>query len=390
MRKSNSVQENSPRRRVDMLMRSIMMWLFVAGALAIGVLWIFESKSGLIDDVCRIAYPLMLIVFISGTAMLYRWPDTVPIARWLGFFAITAFLVMELAAALANKGALVGNYPFISLTMWFPLAYSIALFLLDARHAPWAAGGLFVLVASVSFMHIQRLGPDATNDAVMLINLLTSHVVLLACLSGLVKIKLALFRTEAQSHRLFEQASTDPLTGLANRRYGMEMLYLAASEHTADAPSAVMLCDVDRFKSINDLHGHDVGDRVVQTIGAILRHNTREFDTVVRWGGDEFLIVVPQISVVALREMAERLRARVADLTLVDEKCRAVSPSLSIGVAEMADGESLERWIKRADEALYLAKSGGRNRCVFAHPIAEPAGALDAGRLAEPALSSDL
>lgn len=390
MRDSRSTDESTPRRRVDRLMRSVMMWLFAAGALAIGVLWVFESNSGLIDDVCRTAYPLMLFAFLASTATLFRWPDTVPIARWVGFVAITAFLIMELMAALASEGPLVGNYAFISMTMWFPLAYAIALFMLDARHAPWAAGGLFVLIASVSLAHVQRLGPEAAGDTAMLINLLTSHLVLLACLSGLVKIKLALFKTEAQSRRLFEQASTDPLTGLANRRYGLEMLYLAATEHTADSPSAVILCDVDRFKNINDVHGHDVGDEVVLAIASALRHSTREIDTVVRWGGDEFLIVVPQIGVSALREMAERLRVRVADITLVDEKCRAVSPTLSIGVAEMAEGEALERWIKRADEALYLAKSGGRNRCVFAHPAPEHTGADEAGHMAEPALSADL
>lgn len=385
---ASNVQENGTRRRVDMLMRSVMMWLFTAGVLAIGVLWIYESTAGLIDDVCRVAYPLMLAAFVASTAMLYRWPETVPIARWVGFFAITAFLCMELMAALASKEPLVGNYAFISMTMWFPLAYSIALFMLDARHAPWAAGGLFVLIASVSFVHVQRLGPEAGGDTAMLINLLTSHLVLLACLSGLVKIKLALFKTEAQSRRLFEQASTDPLTGLANRRYGLEMLYLAASEHTADSPSAVMLCDVDHFKSINDLHGHNVGDQVVLSIASALCHNTREIDTVVRWGGDEFLIVVPRIGVSALREMAERLRVRVADITLVDEKCRALSPTLSIGVAEMAEGEMLECWIKRADEALYLAKSGGRNRCVFAHSAQDETG--EAVNVLESMLSPDL
>ena len=86
--------------------------------------------------------------------------------------------------------------------------------------------------------------------------------------------------------------------------------------------------------------------------------------------------------------MAERLRVRVADITLVDEKCRALSPTLSIGVAEMAEGEMLERWIKRADEALYLAKSGGRNRCVFAHSAQDETG--EAVNVLESMLSPDL
>ena len=389
MRKSSNAQENGPRRRVDMLLRSAMMSLFVAGAVAIGVLWVFESKYGLIDEVCRVAYPLMLVAFIASTAMLYRWPDTVPIARWVGFFAIAVFLFMELIVALASDGPLIGNYAFISLLMWLPLAYAIALFMLEARQAPWAAGGLFVLIAAVSVAHILRSGPGESGDTAMLINLLTSHVVLLACLSGLVRIKLVLFKAEAQSRRLFEQASTDPLTGLANRRYGLEMLQLAASEHTADAPSAVMLCDIDNFKRINDLYGHHVGDKVVLAIASVLRHCTRESDTVVRWGGDEFLIVVPQIGVQALKEMAERVRVRVADTTLVDEKCNAIAPSLSIGVAEMGGEETLANWIRRADEALYLAKSGGRNRCVFAPPVRIDVATPDANTITAPVLEAD-
>ena len=389
MRKSGNVQENGPRRRVDMLLRSVMMSLFSAGAVAIGVLWVFESRYGLIDEVCRVAYPLMLIVFFAITAMLYRWPETVPIARWVGFFAIAAFLFLELMAALVSGGPLVGNYAFISLLMWLPLAYAIALFMLEAHQAPWAAGGLFVLIAAVSVAYMLRSGPDDSGDAAMLVNLLTSHVVLLACLSGLVRIKLVLFKAEVQSRRLFEQASTDPLTGLANRRYGLEMLRLAASEHTVETPSAVMLCDIDNFKCINDLHGHDVGDKVVLAIASVLQHSTREIDTVVRWGGDEFLIVVPQIGVHALMEMVERVRVRVADTTLVDEKCSAIAPSLSIGIAEMDEDESLERWIKRADDALYSAKSGGRNRCVFAQPDRIDAAMPEANRIPATALETD-
>lgn len=389
MRKSCDVHDVGARRRVDMLMRSVMMWLFAAGALAIGVLWAFESRLGMIDDVCRIAYPIMLAAFIASAAMLHRWPNTVEIARWVGFCAITGFLFMELMAALLSEGPLVGNYPFISLLMWLPLAYAIALFMLEARQAPWAAGGLFVLIALVSIEHILRPGSTESGDTALLVNLLTSHVVLLACLSGLVKIKLALFSADAHSRRLFEEASTDPLTGLANRRYGLEMLRLAASEHTLGAPSAVMLCDVDHFKDINDHHGHDVGDMVVLALASVLQNSTREIDTVVRWGGDEFLIVVPRIGMPALTELAERLRTRVAETISFADVPLSLSPSLSIGIAEMLDGEALESWIKRADEALYRAKANGRNRCVFAHHYDTTPSLFDAADTTQLALESD-
>jgi diguanylate cyclase (GGDEF)-like protein len=148
------------------------------------------------------------------------------------------------------------------------------------------------------------------------------------------------------------------------------MLRRAAEEPVAECSSAIILCDIDRFKGINDQNGHDVGDRVVLTVAAILKKNTRNLDTVIRWGGDEFLIVVPRIGAPALAELAERLRARVAAAVLYDDGQVAIPLSLSIGVAAQADGETLDGWVKRADEALYLAKAAGRNRCVFAPDVA--------------------
>ena len=91
----------------------------------------------------------------------------------------------------------------------------------------------------------------------------------------------------------------------------------------------------------------------------------------------------------ALKEMAERVRVRVADTTLVDEKCNAIAPSLSIGVAEMGGEETLANWIRRADEALYLAKSGGRNRCVFAPPVRIDVATPDANTITAPVLEAD-
>jgi diguanylate cyclase len=389
MQKSSEAHHAGARRRIDRLLRSVMMSLFAAGALAIGVLWVFESKYGLIDEVCRIAYPMMLTAFIASAAMLYRWPNTVVIARWVGFCAISGFLFTELMASLWTDGPLVGNYAFISLLMWLPLAYAIALFMLEPNQASWAACAIFVLIAILSIEHIIHSRSMESGDTALLVNLLVSHVVLLACLSGLVKIKRVLFKTDALSRHLFEQASTDPLTGLANRRYGLEMLRMAATEHTADTPSAVMVCDIDRFKDINDRHGHDVGDKVVLAIASVLQKNTRDIDTVVRWGGDEFLIVVPQIKMPALAELAERLRTRVAETNLLDGESHTLSPSLSLGIAEMAPDETLDSWVKRADEALYRAKAGGRNRCVFAHPINTHALPFDAARAAELVLDSD-
>ena len=366
MERTYEANESAASRRSNALLHSIMLSLFVSGIVAVGVLWALESRFGLLDELCRVAYPTILVIFFAGAVMLHRRPQTIVIARWMAFLSVIGLLVIQFAAAVWGDGPLVGNYPFISLLMWLPLAYAIAMLMLETRHGPWAACALFVFIAMVSIFRIFAAGSGDAGDTALLVNLLASHIVLLACLSGLVKFKLALAKADARSNHLFEQASTDPLTGLANRRYGLEMLRRAVAEPVSEVSSAIIVCDIDRFKGINDLNGHDVGDRVLLTVAAILKKSTRDLDTVIRWGGDEFLIVVPRIGAPALAELAERLRARVAAATLRDDGQCAIALSLSIGVAALVDDEKIDDWIKRADQALYLAKAAGRNRCVFA------------------------
>lgn len=366
MERTYEANESAASRRSNALLHSIMLSLFVSGIVAVGVLWALESRFGLLDELCSVAYPTILVIFFAGAVMLHRRPQTIVIARWMAFLSVTGLLIIQFVAAVWGDGPLVGNYPFISLLMWLPLAYAIDMLMLETRHGPWAACALFAFIAMVSIFRIFAAGSGDAGDTALLVNLLASHIVLLACLSGLVKFKLALAKADARSNHLFEQASTDPLTGLANRRYGLEMLRRAVAEPVSEVSSAIIVCDIDRFKGINDLNGHDVGDRVLLTVAAILKKSTRDLDTVIRWGGDEFLIVVPRIGAPALAELAERLRARVAAATLRDDGQCAIALSLSIGVAALVDDEKIDDWIKRADQALYLAKAAGRNRCVFA------------------------
>ena len=366
MERTYEANESAASRRSNALLHSIMVSLFISGIVAVGVLWALESRFGLLDELCSVAYPTILVIFFAGAVMLHRRPQTIVIARWMAFLSVIGLLVIQFAAAVWGDGPLVGNYPFISLLMWLPLAYAIDMLMLETRHGPWAACALFAFIAMVSIFRIFAAGSGDAGDTALLVNLLASHIVLLACLSGLVKFKLALAKADARSNHLFEQASTDPLTGLANRRYGLEMLRRAVAEPVSEVSSAIIVCDIDRFKGINDLNGHDVGDRVLLTVAAILKKSTRDLDTVIRWGGDEFLIVVPRIGAPALAELAERLRARVAAATLHDDGQCAIALSLSIGVAALVDDEKIDDWIKRADQALYLAKAAGRNRCVFA------------------------
>lgn len=168
-------------------------------------------------------------------------------------------------------------------------------------------------------------------------------------------------------------AVTDSLTGMYNRRYlttyfGQVVKRLGV----ASKQIAIMILDVDHFKSINDVHGHSAGDEVLKAVGKLILGNLRGSDTAVRYGGDEFIVVIPDVSVKAASAAAERLRRSVSEAQFSVAGSEGDWPvTISIGVAAtLAGSQSLEVLIKRADAALYEAKDGGRNRVVEAPDMA--------------------
>jgi two-component system cell cycle response regulator len=163
-------------------------------------------------------------------------------------------------------------------------------------------------------------------------------------------------------------AITDPVTGLRNRHYLMSHLSrLVRQAGEADLPLSVVMIDIDRFKSINDTHGHDAGDAVLRELAGRLRSHVRGLDMVCRLGGEEFVILMPETTVSAAEKVAERLRAVVErePFTLPEAMGEGLSVTVSLGVAAHGGaGDSGDALLKRADQALYGAKRDGRNRVV--------------------------
>lgn len=155
------------------------------------------------------------------------------------------------------------------------------------------------------------------------------------------------------------QVRVDSLTEVANRRGGEEALTRehAAARRLRHALSFAMF-DIDGFKELNDRHGHLVGDRTLRLVADALAAGVRSTDHVVRWGGDEFLVILPGATLQGAFEFAERALARISDHT------GGTSPALTIsaGVASLAPGEPATAAVARADQHLYTAKRGGRNR----------------------------
>lgn len=162
---------------------------------------------------------------------------------------------------------------------------------------------------------------------------------------------------ERQNAQLAEQARTDPLTGLSNRRAFSTALALEIERaNVAGSPLCVALLDLDHFKSINDVHGHAEGDRVLAEVGKVLQAHFAAAGLAARYGGEEFALLLPGTTLDTARAQCELLRQAVGALPL------GAVVSASIGVTAYRPGETYAALLERADEALYRAKRDGRNR----------------------------
>ena len=171
--------------------------------------------------------------------------------------------------------------------------------------------------------------------------------------------------------RLRKQATLDPLTGLNNRRHFETLAtHVLARSQRDGTPVTLLLCDVDHFKRVNDEHGHAVGDEVLVAVARLLTHNLRDGDVVARWGGEEFVALMPASPLDKTRAVAERIRAALQATPLHVGTGAPLTITLSLGVAQVHGAQDLHAAIARADKALYEAKNAGRNRVIVAPEVA--------------------
>ena len=262
------------------------------------------------------------------------------------------------------------------------------LFVIDGQ-ALRAAGHppreLFRIVADLRSRSATRraaqlvLLPETSREAAMLLDLGADDIVparagpeeIAHRARRLLRRKALADRLRATEQHGLQAALTDPLTGLWNRRYALPHLSrLIAEARTRDRPIAVMLLDIDLFKTVNDRHGHAAGDEVLAKVARRLREGLRPADLLARIGGEEFLVAMPDTNLDQARGAAERLRRRIRDEPFEISgpgrealNCRiTISVGVALGPRRPEPEAEAEALMRRADEALYAAKETGRNR----------------------------
>lgn len=214
-----------------------------------------------------------------------------------------------------------------------------------------------------------REKPEAFNKLISFLNKITTLDMSLAIetyhLSKVQTLEKALKSLAQLDAELRHKVATDALTGVAS--HGQCLSALRRSIKIAqrnETPLCVCMADLDKFKRVNDTYGHQVGDDVLCDVAGRMQGAVRNFDTVGRYGGEEFLIVMDSTDIESAYEIAERVRYRVAS-SPIKTRSAEVKMTVSLGLAELRPDDDIDSLVKRADEALYKAKNRGRNQVAY-------------------------
>lgn len=323
------------------------------------------------DVMVGVGYPIVIVaVVVHALAVWRRWL-TLPVIEATAYLGLAMVVLGRLTWHLHFAGTidehllvLVGGH------YWAVAALIVAGFVVfDLRRGVWVGSAVIAtsIMLVITGAGSQLVGPGASRVA--LIYLVRVHgflLVLLALAAAIATMRAHLHRALVQAELLERLATTDHLTGLANRRSASDAL----REHVAMARRyghdlSVITVDLDSFKTINDQYGHDRGDLVLQEVGAVLASQARDVDTVARWGGEEFLLIMPETGHAGATAMAKRCLA-----ALKAARPAGLDLTATFGVAKLGEEDTLSRLLVRADELLYEGKRAGRDRVMTVDDVA--------------------
>lgn len=318
-----------------------------------------------------ITHALLIPIFFAIGAQNLALINAASVLIWIAIFLLNArgryVAAIDLGSAeialhsLAATAILGSSFGF-HFYLW-PLTTLVVL-------NPALRSSLSYLVAGSIMLLFALLSVFAAGDLLNTLEPTTVHAIRFAniMLAGAPMILSGTFAKQLfrrQKNSLIDIAQTDELTGAYNRRYALNVLKQADStRRETGQPYAIGICDLDHFKSINDNFGHDVGDSVLRQFSSLMTTSVRSGDCMARWGGEEFILIFPGATGSTMEKTLNKIQGQLRSdkrIRISDDRCL----SMSAGVAEAGDDDSMEAVIKRADEALYLAKTKGRDAVVF-------------------------
>ncbi len=333
------------------------------GILTVCSIWIYEAVGGRVILVDQYAYPIMLFVFVISLILLQYQPKIWRSIVNLNFITLALYFVIYTQGIIYAPSGSYSFYDVGTFPQWFPLTYLTAFLFLRRKTAISFSVVIYgsILIPFLLSLLLNRVEFSNRLQYPIILHMLAAHPIYVALLLGVSILQEAFIRTTAYAEAMSTAAQIDCLTQIPNRRSLTERLQVQLAQFQSgqmESSFAVVLLDVDRFKLINDTFGHAMGDQVLIAIANILQARLRHQDLIGRWGGEEFLLIAQDATVVEAARTAERLRAVICEQVACEDTI--VSASFGISFAMMDD--TLESLVQRADEALYLAKERGRNR----------------------------
>ncbi len=311
---------------------------------------------------------IFFFLFLALGSPILAWVNVVSVAMYTGAYYALKYHKNKIAVVLIWAEVLIHAALGIILIGWGSGFHYYLLMFIPAicvsasrRWAVYALLGLwgYYIALDVLMWFIEPLQP-IPQTALHIVHLFNLSVVF-AMFSYLSSYYLRM--VVSAQRKLREMATTDSLTGLSNRRH---MTYLAEKElarfQRSGHPVGFLLLDVDHFKSINDAYGHETGDRVLSCVADVIRKELRAQDLAGRWGGEEFLAILPDTDSGKAQASAERVRNAFLAKDWKAIIGGEVDITVSIGVSELRPDEDLSTAVSRADAALYRGKTSGRNR----------------------------
>lgn len=337
----------SNQERVDAKSRSVYIPLLALGSLTTLAGWRISVQVNIVD---YIFLPTMSVSLMVLAVLLARDKVSLNLVKFLLLLSISSYQIASLSYI--TFSGLMFLQGLSATAMWTPIVFPLAFVLLPHRLAflfSWAFYLIMVAIGLMGLLAGLRPNASAINSIVQF------YIASLAFLS----MQLVYSNYRRQYIDMHDMAHTDPLTGMANRRLMQELLEKQCALAGRNNESfSVLMMDLDHFKWFNDEYGHAMGDQILREVAVLLNGMLRQYDTLARWGGEEFVIMAPK----ADSTQASHLAHRIAEVLAGTRIAGMFQVSASIGLTGFRPGDTADTVIRRADEAMYRAKAAGRNR----------------------------